>query len=218
MIFRKKSISLSRLAAEDIEMVRNWRNAPHVRSTMNYKGEITSEMQLTWFNSINNNDHCYFVVNINDTPVGLINVAEINWSTMTSNNVGIFIGEQQYLGSMDIVRATILFTELFFYAGLKIVYGKVLADNLRAIDYNLRFGYQLLPGQENEHLQVYALTADSYLSATKRIRAFLSKEREVELLVTRDEYEQPSTFLSLLLDPALPRISDLSIDLALSVY
>ncbi|MFM7472319.1 MAG: hypothetical protein ACKO00_00160 [Crocinitomicaceae bacterium] len=47
-------VELRRLQLEDIELIRKWRNEAHVAQQMIYREYITTEMQLKWFNSINN--------------------------------------------------------------------------------------------------------------------------------------------------------------------
>ena len=60
MIVRKYGITLRRLALEDIELVRQKRNSQEIRQVMHFKDEITPEMQLKWFESINNFENYYF--------------------------------------------------------------------------------------------------------------------------------------------------------------
>ena len=45
----KYGITLKKLALEDIEMIREWRNSPKIRAIMQNYEYITKEKQLAWF-------------------------------------------------------------------------------------------------------------------------------------------------------------------------
>ena len=55
-------VTLKRLELNDIEEVRQWRNFNHIQNKMQYKEDISSEMQLIWFNSVNNKLNYYFII------------------------------------------------------------------------------------------------------------------------------------------------------------
>ena len=62
MKFFKYGITLERLREEDIELVRQWRNSDPVRLNMKYQELITPEKQREWFNSINNVNFHYVMI------------------------------------------------------------------------------------------------------------------------------------------------------------
>jgi len=62
MELSKYGVKLHRLREEDIELVRTWRNSPLIRQYMEFRDEITPEMQKEWFLSINNNENYYFII------------------------------------------------------------------------------------------------------------------------------------------------------------
>src|ERR1041385_8348137 len=96
MIIKGFGISLHRLQHDDIELVRQKRNAPNVSSFMEYREEITPEMQEKWFQSINNEKNNYFLIEYNGEKIGLIYAAEIDWEKMITGNSGIFIWDEQF--------------------------------------------------------------------------------------------------------------------------
>jgi len=59
-------ITLQRLNINKIELIRNWRNDPKISQYMFSKDFITSEMQLEWFNKINNEFNFYFILKYNN--------------------------------------------------------------------------------------------------------------------------------------------------------
>ena len=188
MIVERGNIKLCRLTEEHIELVRQRRNAPEIQKRMEYREHITPEMQLDWFNKINNVNNNYFLIETNDKFIGLINGENVEWDTGITNNGGIFIWDNDYMESIEILQATLLLTDLGYYLGLKNNYIRVLRDNLRAIAFNTSLGYKLLPGQEQIYNQKYELTANSYFKATEKIRLQFGLSGLITLSVTKAEY------------------------------
>ncbi len=60
MIIKGFAVTLSRLTIDDIELVRQWRNSETVRQFMEFREEITPEMQIKWFKSIDNEINNYY--------------------------------------------------------------------------------------------------------------------------------------------------------------
>ena len=84
-------VTLKRLELNDIEEVRKWRNLHYIQNKMQYKEDISSEMQLIWFNSINNNLNYYFIIiNEKGKRVGLINSKDVDLKQKNGEG-GIFI-------------------------------------------------------------------------------------------------------------------------------
>ena len=68
-------VSLELLTEDKIEMVRQWRNDPKIQQYMEYRDEITPEMQVKWFKKLNNGkDNFYFIIKYKEEEIGLINV------------------------------------------------------------------------------------------------------------------------------------------------
>ena len=78
MKFRKYGITLTRLREDDIELVRKWRNSPGIQQYMEYREFITEEMQKKWFESINNLQNFYFIIEYENKKIGLINTSNID--------------------------------------------------------------------------------------------------------------------------------------------
>jgi len=94
MKFFKYGITLERLREEDIELVRQWRNSDPVRLNMKYREIISPEKQREWFNSINNVNFHYVIIQYRGEKIGLLNDKNIDWETLTSET-GIFIGRPE---------------------------------------------------------------------------------------------------------------------------
>jgi UDP-4-amino-4,6-dideoxy-N-acetyl-beta-L-altrosamine N-acetyltransferase len=187
MIVKGYGLELVRLRHEDIELVRNWRNAEHVNRFMQYREHITPEMQEQWFSSIDNIHNNYFIIVVNGIKIGLINGSQIDWDKMETGNGGIFIWDVDYNKTLIPLRASLLLTDLSFFLGMKKTYIKVLKDNSSAITYNLSLGYQLLPDQETNYNQCYVLTKENYFSKTENLKHTLLKSSSGEITVIIDD-------------------------------
>jgi RimJ/RimL family protein N-acetyltransferase len=162
MILQKYNCKLVRLTVDKIEMVRNWRNSSNVSMYMEYRETITTEMQLNWFNKINNNQNYYFIAEYNNEEVGLINLKDVDCELGCAEG-GIFIANESYLNSDVSFRMSLALTDFGFeYLDLKYIIAHILKDNIRAIKYNKTLGFELEPNQELSNNQKYILTKENY--------------------------------------------------------
>ncbi|MCU0370954.1 MAG: GNAT family N-acetyltransferase [Bacteroidales bacterium] len=172
MKLSKYSITLRRLREPDIELVRQWRNSQQISQFMEYRENITPEMQVEWFRSIDNFENFYYIISYNDKDIGLINSSKIDWDTVSSEG-GIFLWDDRYYETFIPVWASLCLLETsYFILGADRSYIKTLRDNERAKKLNTHLGYVLKPGQEDVYNQVYMMTAASFrLHASKLIHA-----------------------------------------------
>jgi RimJ/RimL family protein N-acetyltransferase len=172
MKLSKYGITLNRLREEDIELIRQWRNSPQINQFMEYRGNITPEMQRDWFRSVNNFDNFYFIIEFEGKKIGMINSSHIEWDTVSSQG-GIFLWDEQYYETFVPVWASLCLLETTYFvlgAGRSVI--KTLKDNERAKKLNVHLGYELMEGQEEVYNQSYLLTAESFkLHAHKLIKA-----------------------------------------------
>lgn len=172
MRLSKYAINLYRLRESDIELVRTWRNSPLIRQYMEFRDEITPEMQKAWFRSINNTGNFYFIIEYDQKKIGLINSSHVDWVTRSSEG-GIFLWDEQYYETFVPVWASLCLLETSYCilgAGRSTI--KTLRDNERAKKMVLSLGYELLPGQESIYNQQYLLTPESFTRrAPKLIKA-----------------------------------------------
>ena len=134
-------IVLERLNENHLEMVRHWRNDKKISKYMFHHGEITTEMQQEWFQSINNLSNFFFLIHYHNKPVGLINMSAIDWDKHEAYS-GLFIYDDTFLGTDVPVRASLAMLDVFFLlAGIKKVYAKVRGNNKVAHRYNTALGF-----------------------------------------------------------------------------
>lgn len=166
-------VVLKRLTHDKIELVRYWRNHPKISRYMEYREEITPEMQEAWFLKINNSNNFYFLITKDDKEIGLINVRDIDYGK-GEGEPGIFIWDDDYINTPVSVMATLALTDFCFEElKLKRLIAHVLKDNMRAIRFNKAIGYKLTPGQEEIMNQEYLLVPDSYKIKKNRIIKYI---------------------------------------------
>lgn len=170
MLLTRYQITLKRLTINEIELVREHRNSTLIRQTMEYREEITPEMQLKWFNSINNANNIYLLVKYKGEYIGLLNAKDINWETHEMES-GIFLWEEKYYESFVPAILSLMVTDMCINLfGWDTIQAHILKSNSRAISFNKMLGYELCEGQEDIENQKYILTAENFFKKTKRIR------------------------------------------------
>jgi UDP-4-amino-4,6-dideoxy-N-acetyl-beta-L-altrosamine N-acetyltransferase len=171
MIVRKYGITLRRLKENDIELVRQKRNSSTIRNTMYYREEITSEMQKKWFDSINNKNNGYFIIEYEGKKIGLIHGRDLDFEKRTCEG-GIFIWDEKYVGGFIPALASVIMNDWTFYMiNFKGVYAKMVLDNSTAIVYNKLMGYRSSEAQNNDQgVQWMLLTKEDYERRMKLLR------------------------------------------------
>lgn len=151
-------------------MVRLWRNDPKIAQHMFYKGEITPSMQAEWFESINNEQNFFFVIQVQNNPVGLINISSIDWENKTAYT-GLFMYDEHFYGSEVPVSASLAMLDVFFLLlDIQLVYAKVKGDNKVAHRYNTSLGFTRTKKIELGKGYEYILHKEVYLLKSKMVR------------------------------------------------
>lgn len=155
-------ITLNRLDESNIEAVRNWRNLPGVVNNMEVNRHITREEQVEWFASLARKKCYYFTIRIKQVPIGLVHLNEFDESERSAN-VGLFIGDEQYVGTGASLAASLLILEFAFeHLGLQLLHAKVKDSNTIAIQYNTFLGFTLYKKQ-NRDFSIYLLTQKEFM-------------------------------------------------------
>jgi UDP-4-amino-4,6-dideoxy-N-acetyl-beta-L-altrosamine N-acetyltransferase len=169
-------VTLTRLAASDLELVRSWRNSPEIRDYMVYREYISEEMQRRWFASINNRYNFYSVIHYEGQAIGLSHTKNVDWHTMTGEG-GMMIWSKAHQNSNVPFLAALLGTDwMFQQLGMNTIVGRVLKTNKRALRYDRALGYVFDPPDADSDVLIGRLTADSYQRATAGIRVVLTRE------------------------------------------
>ncbi len=155
-------VLLKRLTADKIELVRQWRNSDEVRQFMEYREEITPEMQESWFARINNEHNYYFILVCQGKEIGVMNLKDIDYQHKEAEK-GSLIWEQSMRGKGLGYRANLLLMDFAFEAlGLERLIIHILQDNSASIRLNKQLGFELSPDQEHLDNQKYSLTREDY--------------------------------------------------------
>jgi len=163
-------VRLVRLNFGDLELVRYWRNHSDVAEFMEYRREISEEMQAKWFQAINNKYNYYFIIEFEGKKIGLINSKDYD-PALGFGEGGIFIWDKNYINSFAAVFSTLCLLNFVFFT-LKLCSlsrARILRTNDRAIHYNKMLGYKLLPGQEDVVNQLYELSLEDYSRVAKKL-------------------------------------------------
>lgn len=156
-------IVLKRLCVEDVELLRQWRNSDLVSDYMFFQEEINLAMQTKWFESLHSENDFYFIIEYKQTPIGLINVKNIDWQKK-QGKAGLFIALEKYRNTPLAIYASLaLLTDCFEEKQLLRVFAKVRNNNLHTIAYNQSLGFQKIEEEK------YVLTKERYYTFTKRL-------------------------------------------------
>lgn len=172
MILKQDNIILRRIEEKDIEMIRKWRNDPKISQYMSFRDYITLQMQKKWFEKINNENNYFFIINIDYTDVGMVDVKNIDYGQKVAEG-GIFIYDDKYLNSIYPLFASYLVIN-FVFDTLKLEKFKaqIMEDNKRAIRYNKSLGFK--PTDEIDGLQrTYYLVEDDWKEAKSTIEILI---------------------------------------------
>jgi len=173
MKWERYGIILHRLTADKIELVRNWRNDPKISQYMFYKDYITPEMQFEWFKNINNDLNYYFIIEYNKEEIGLINIKNIDREKKCGEG-GIFIYEDKYLNS-DVPFRVSFCCHDFGFEELKLdyIYGQIVPDNKRAVQFNKTLGANIRPSEDGKSLFLTITKENHIKQRNKYIRIFI---------------------------------------------
>lgn len=180
-------IRLERLRGEDIELIRQKRNSPEISRFMEYQEHITSDMQMKWFNSLNPQSDFYFVIHCEGKKIGLIHTSDIHWEDKTANS-GLFLWNQNYLGTHVPVLASITMLDVFMgMIGIEAYYAKVLNTNKAALIYNTKLGFEEVPGQKASKFKTLILTKEHYKERAATIRMIAERLSQSEIRLELDD-------------------------------
>lgn len=176
-ILQNYGITLKRLSHDKIETVRRWRNDPKISQFMEFRDEITPQMQQKWFDSINNDNNLFYIVVFRDEEIGLINIKNI---CNGSGEGGIFIWNDTFLNSDISYRAHLVLFDAVFNRGLLTeITSHVLSDNLRAQRFTRFLGFEIAENQSDVYNQLYRLNRLQYFENKNRQR-FLKRYNKSE--------------------------------------
>lgn len=168
-------IELKQLTHDKIELIRFWRNDPKINRYMEFRDEITTEMQEKWFERISNSGtDFYYIIVADGNEIGCINLKDVDFENKTGET-GIFIWDDNYLNGTYGIRAALCIHD-YAFENLKLdyIHGHALDDNKRANRLNDFLGYKVLSNQENIYNKEIVLLKNDYYKKTAGIKKLLN--------------------------------------------
>ncbi|MCB9236060.1 MAG: GNAT family N-acetyltransferase [Bacteroidia bacterium] len=169
-----RGIRLKRLEFGDIELVRFWRNLPHVRDEMEFREIISPEAQKIWFSRLDQERNYYFLFGEKGRAfVGLVHIKEIDPEQKTGE-AGIFTGNSKYLNGPLPVKAVLLLMEFAFSElGLESLTAKMRGDRQGILQFNQKLGYEPVSDQQKGNFVRMEVTRERFFDVAKDLRRAL---------------------------------------------
>jgi RimJ/RimL family protein N-acetyltransferase len=168
IIIECENVQLQLISPADLEMIRGWRNEPHVVEHMEYQESITPEQQLEWYTNLAKQNNLYFKIVVSETPIGIIHLKDLNWKDKTAE-AGIFIGRKDFIGTITpMISILVLMKTAFRCLSIQTLYAKISRQNGNALSFNLQLGYEL-EGRINENFDRYICTKNRFFSPNSSV-------------------------------------------------
>lgn len=171
-------ISLDSVQADELEMIRQWRNDPDVARYMLSQEHISAEQQQAWFNKISRDaSQQHFVIRYKQQSIGVANIRAYYQGEDLHNaravEPGLYIAEPKYRANLLAFAPTLLLNDYCFEV-LKVEFlaAVVKADNHAALNYNAKLGYQI---EKQADLVEIRLTKADYQQHSQSLKALLSR-------------------------------------------
>lgn len=189
IIIECENVKLQLIASEDLEMIRNWRNEPHVVEHMEYQESITTDQQKLWFANLSREQNLYFKILVTDVPIGVIHLKDLNWKDKTAE-AGIFIGRKDFIGTITPMIAILMLMKTAFRClGIQNLYAKISRQNGNALSFNQQLGYEL-DGRVNEQFDRYVCSKNRFYapnSSVSRIQQLFAKHAGINIYVDEQD-------------------------------
>lgn len=192
MIIEKYGIKLIRLQQQHIELLRTWRNAEKISKFMEYREQITPEMQQKWFDGLDPVRNMYFMIEYQGKLVGMIHTSHIDTEKGTGE-AGLFIYNDELQSTHLPVLASLSMVDVMFgLFNMKRLDAKVKDGNAVAERYNRNLGFTRMPGDTSVGFLHYELYKEKYLEATALLHLTAKKIGGEHFAVkfTNEHYEQ----------------------------
>lgn len=144
-MFIGKNINLRSIEQEDLEILRNWRNNPMLRSYFREYREISKTNQITWYEQVVNPQKSALMFAIEDKKhnlIGACGLCYLDW-LRKSADFSIYIGwNNLYLDDiLAIESAEILIEYGFHELGLHRLWAEVYAHDNKKQDFFDKLGF-----------------------------------------------------------------------------
>lgn len=130
------------MSADDLDMVREWRNSDRVRPYMYTTHQITEQEHQTWWSGVSDDDTVrYYIAEVDDRPFGVVNIVDIDHVHGTAS-WGFYIGADDAPRGGGSVMEFLALEMAFGQLGVRKLVCEVLAYNERPLRLHEKFGFQ----------------------------------------------------------------------------
>ena len=127
---------------DEIELIRQWRNAPSVRNNMYYRHEISEAEHNAWWEKVRHDVSKYYFFYVEkNQPLGVVSFSDIDlankncsWAFYTCPDAPKGVGTKMEFSALDYA-----FLELKLYK----LYCEVLSSNLVVVKMHQKFGFHI---------------------------------------------------------------------------
>ena len=174
-------VRLTRLRAEDIELVRQWRNHPEVARHMLSQDHISAAQQAAWFRQVDVAlDRACYLVRYDGEPTAFASVTSTDGAALAAGDTleaAIYLAPgSRCRGTMLAFAPALALNDACFDAlGCAGLLARVREDNTAALRFNTHMGYRET-GRDGQ-LVYMTLQPDDYRTATARLKDMLSRPR-----------------------------------------
>ncbi|KXI27908.1 GNAT family N-acetyltransferase [Paraglaciecola hydrolytica] len=171
-------VRLDAVTQDDLEMIRQWRNDPSVAQFMLSQESISTEQQQAWFKKISRDfSQQHFVIFYKNEAIGVANIkAYYQGETLDNARViepGLYIADNRYRNNILAFAPTLVLNDYCFEVlGVQALLAVVKADNLAALNYNTKLGYQI---EKQAELVEIRLNQADYQHHTHGLKALLNR-------------------------------------------
>lgn len=169
-----KFIDILRVPDSLKEKVRRWRNKKGIRELMLTQHVISKAEHAKWLEDLRHRkDRKFWVVFVGNTPIGAINLQNINYRE-SSSGWGFYIGEDNYRGKGFGKRILFKLLKLFFdEMEFKMLLTKVLSKNTIALNLYDKFKFReidRLPFKNREKVVLLAFSRKDWIKSKKDLK------------------------------------------------
>lgn len=135
------AVTLRKIKDSDLEMIMHWRMDPDITRYMNTNPQLTLESQRRWLNFIETDESVKaWMIEQNGIPVGVINLADIDWGNKTSSwGYYVAVKEMRSL-HLAVSLEMSLYDYVFDVLGFQELHGVVFSMNSGVLRLHLACG------------------------------------------------------------------------------
>jgi RimJ/RimL family protein N-acetyltransferase len=169
MRFARFGVSLEKLQAEHLEMVRRWRNSDWVLPRMRFRAPIAPDDQTRWFDALDRRNNWYFVAHLQGVPFGLFHIKDIDWARGCGESGG-FVSDPSLIGRPEPGLATLALMDFaFLLLQLQSLEAQYHSGLPKIANFNRQLGYQVLREGADGFVRA-CVTAEQYFARAALFR------------------------------------------------